>query len=304
MIDFRMETFLTVCHYMNFTKAAEALHITQPAVSQHIRWIEHAYQVTLFTWQGKKMTLTLAGQLLLSAVASMKHDTIYLKERLRDLSSPVPSLSFGTTLTIAEYVMPQVLENYKKFYPDVRVNMLSANTHELLKKIDDGEIDFAIVEGYFTKNNYDHLTYSREPYIPICSASYYQTHFSAADVIPVEALFAHPLLLRETGSGTREILEKHLSELNFSLNEFSGITEIGNMTVLKHLTCQSFGISFLYKKAVERELACGMLRELPVSSFPLFHDFTFIWRKNSIFTDHYRTLFSLLQPAQTSENRY
>lgn len=303
MIDFRMETFLTVCKYMNFTKAAEALHITQPAVSQHIRWIEQSYQVTLFTWQGKKMSLTPAGQLLLSATASMKHDTIYLKEQLQDLSSPAPSLCFGTTMTIAEYVMPHVLVQYKKNYPNVQVKLLSFNTQELLKKIDDGEIDFAIVEGYFTKHNYDHLTYSQEPYIPVCSNAYYQKHFFSSGEIPLETLFSHPVILRETGSGTREILEKHLSELNFSLNEFSGITEVGNLTVLKHLTCQSFGISFLYKKAVERELTCGILRELPVSSFPLFHDFTFIWRKNSIFTNQYQTLFSLLQPAQTSENK-
>ncbi len=167
MLDFRVYTFLEVCKYMNFTKAAEALHITQPAVSQHIRFIEDYYQTRLFSFQGKKPVLTEAGEYLLHAFSTLSHDQVYLKEQVLAMKNKHPSLIFGATLTIGEYVMPQFLIEHQTHHPDTALTMITANTHELLERISDGEIDFAIVEGYFDKTQYDYLTFSTEPYIAV-----------------------------------------------------------------------------------------------------------------------------------------
>ena len=105
MLDFRMDTFLVVCKYMNFTRAARHLHITQPAVSQHIHFIEKEYGIQLFSFQGKKMFLTTEGQRLLEAATTMKHDDMALRRMFMENRNGTRQLLFGVTLTIGECVI-------------------------------------------------------------------------------------------------------------------------------------------------------------------------------------------------------
>ena len=121
MQDFRMETFLTVCELLNYTRAAEALHITQPAVSQHIRCLEEYYGVKLFRYEGKRLRLTEAGALLRNAATTMKHDEIILRELLA--SGDRPRFAFGATLTIGDFVLPPKLARYLIDNPEADVRM-------------------------------------------------------------------------------------------------------------------------------------------------------------------------------------
>ena len=285
MLDFRIYTFLEVCKYMNFTKAAEALHITQPAVSQHIRYIEEYYQTRLFTFQGKKPVLTEAGEYLLHAFTTLSHDQVYLKEQLLSMQKKKPALIFGATLTIGEYVMPRFLIEYQTRHPDTVLTMITANTHELLDRISDGEIDFAIVEGYFDKTQYDYLTFSSEPYIAVAGTPLFE------DCRPrsLSELLDQKLIVREPGSGTREILEKHLEARNLSIHDFSGVSEIGNIPALKAVVSAGLGITFLYRSAAEEELKNGILFDVTPENFSITHDFTLIWQKGSMFASRYRT---------------
>lgn len=287
MLDFRIYTFLEVCKYMNFTKAAEALHITQPAVSQHIRYIEEYYQTRLFTFQGKKPVLTEAGEYLLHAFTTLSHDQVYLKEHLLSMQKKKPALIFGATLTIGEYVMPRFLIEYQTRHPDTVLTMITANTHELLDRISDGEIDFAIVEGYFDKTQYDYLTFSSEPYIAVAGTPLFE------DCRPrsLSKLLDQKLIVREPGSGTREILEKHLEARNLSIHDFSGVSEIGNIPALKAVVSAGLGITFLYRSAAEEELKNGILFDVTPENFSITHDFTLIWQKGSMFASRYRTIF-------------
>lgn len=287
MLDFRIYTFLEVCKYMNFTKAAEALHITQPAVSQHIRYIEEYYQTRLFTFQGKKPVLTETGEYLLHAFTTLSHDQVYLKEQLLSMQKKKPALIFGATLTIGEYVMPRFLIEYQTRHPDTVLTMITANTHELLDRISDGEIDFAIVEGYFDKTQYDYLTFSSEPYIAVAGTPLFE------DCRPrsLSELLDQKLIVREPGSGTREILEKHLEARNLSIHDFSGVSEIGNIPALKAVVSAGLGITFLYRSAAEEELKNGILFDVTPENFSITHDFTLIWQKGSMFASRYRTIF-------------
>ena len=287
MLDFRIYTFLEVCKYMNFTKAAEALHITQPAVSQHIRYIEEYYQTRLFTFQGKKPVLTETGEYLLHAFTTLSHDQVYLKEQLLSMQKKKPALIFGATLTIGEYVMPRFLIEYQTRHPDTVLTMITANTHELLDRISDGEIDFAIVEGYFDKTQYDYLTFSSEPYIAVAGTPLFE------DCRPcsLSELLDQMLIVREPGSGTREILEKHLEARNLSIHDFSGVSEIGNIPALKAVVSAGLGITFLYRSAAEEELKNGILFDVTPENFSITHDFTLIWQKGSMFASRYRTIF-------------
>ena len=114
MQDFRMETFLTVCKYLNYTKAAQELNLTQPAVSQHIRYLENFYQVQLFYHAGKKVELTRAGELLRNSALTFKHDEIYLMRMLQDTAKNTRNFAFGATLSVAEFMLPPDLERLIK----------------------------------------------------------------------------------------------------------------------------------------------------------------------------------------------
>lgn len=291
MLDFRVYTFLTVCEYMNYTKAAEALHITQPAVSQHIRYLETLYKVRLFITEGKKIRLSPAGERLLHAATTLKNDEAFLKELLSCAPEKGPALKFGTTRTIGEAVIAAPLAAYINHHPDANIRVAIGNTDELLHKLASGEIQFALVEGYFDGRIYDSLIYRTEPFIPVCAAG----HHFRREPKRLKDLLGEHLLLREPGSGTRDILEKNLEIKNIRLTDFANITEIGSMHVILQLLKKDAGITFLYKTAVEQDIKEGNIRELVLRDFQMEHDFAFIWNKGSIYGDEYREICRELQ---------
>ena len=293
MLDFRVDTFLAVCRCMSFTRAAAALHITQPAVSQHIRALEAQYGVRFFSFEGKKLTLTDAGRLFLRTATTMRHDAQHLRDALGSLSGGGRRLVFGATLTIGEYVMPAPLARLLAAEPNVSLRMIVANTAELLRGLDRGDIDFALVEGFFDKSEYDSLPYLTERYVAVCAPGY---RFRQP-VHTLEDLLGERLLTREPGSGTREILERRLREHNLTVRDFRAVTEIGSLNAIKALVRMGQGVAFLYEPTVRAELESGALREIALSGFPVLHDFTFLWRKSSVFAQTYREIFDLLRTA-------
>nr|WP_207751414.1 LysR family transcriptional regulator [Mediterraneibacter glycyrrhizinilyticus] len=287
-----METFLTVCQCMNFTRASEKLNITQPAVSQHIRFLEKHYNTKLFRYEGKKLQLTGAGEILRNASLTMKHDELSIQDEMLKAEEE-KELRFGATRTVGDALMGNILERYLRKYPEARIHMEVDNTRELLLRLDEGEIDFALVEGFFKKSEYESQVYSVENYIAVCSPDYpFQK-----ESVSVEDLFQERLLLREAGSGTREVLERYLSAKNLSLGDFRKVMEAGSLQTIKELTKAGCGITFLYEVAVRRELADGVLKRIPLEDFHISHEFAFIWRRGSIYADRYRELFRRFSPA-------
>ena len=271
---------------MNFTRASEKLNITQPAVSQHIRFLEKHYNTKLFRYEGKKLRLTGAGEILRNASLTMMHDEQSMQNEMQETEKEA-EIRFGATRTIGDSVMGSVLEKYLARYPQARIHMEVENTHDLLVRLDEGRIDFALVEGFFKKSEYDFQIFSREKYIAVCSPDY--IFQNTPDCI--EKLFQERLLLREEGSGTREVLERCLEAHNLSVQDFDKRMEVGSMQTIKELTKAGCGITFLYEAAVRRELEEGSLRQIPLQDFPVTHEFAFIWRRGSIYADWYRELF-------------
>ena len=152
MLDFRIETFITVCRFMNFTKAAQYLNITQPAVSQQIRYLEEYFGSPLFDYQKRKLSLTEAGQAVLSASITFTNDQNRLRKQIQSLTNEKKHLIFGATLTIGEYVLPPYLASYRKQHLSSSFTLFIQDTSRLLQKLDQGEIDFAFIEGYFPKH--------------------------------------------------------------------------------------------------------------------------------------------------------
>ena len=220
----------------------------------------------------------------------MHHDDLRLREAIHQENTR-RRLRFGATLTIGEYIMPGPLLRLLEREPDIQLYMLAANTQELLKLLDQGELDFAIVEGYFDKQAYDSLVYCTQRYIPVCASEYPFSH----PVRQMGDLLEERLLVREPGSGTRNVLERALEARNLSVRNFRRVTELGSLNLIKSLVCAEAGISFFYQPVVQRELESGQLREIPLEDCSIYHDFTFLWRRGSLFAADYREIFSLLR---------
>jgi DNA-binding transcriptional LysR family regulator len=296
MIDFRIDTFLAVCRCMNLTKAAELLNITQPAVTQHIHYLEDYYGGKLLAYEGKKMYLTNAGKLLYEAAVTMKHDDMNLQESIKNIDKWKKRLIFGATLTIGEYVIAEHLKEFLNLYPNVEIRMIVGNTSELLDKLVLGEIDFALVEGNFEKNKFDYMVYSQEQYISVCKTKY----TFKKEPEKLSDLLSECIIVREKGSGTREILEKNLEARNLGFEDFKHVIEIGGMNAIKTIVASGYGITFLYKAAVKKELEDGILREIKLKDFQVTHDFSFVWNKGSIFSDNYREICRHLRGELTN----
>lgn len=297
MLDFRMDTFLAVCQYMNYTRAAQELNITQPAVSQHIRWLEEQYGAALFTYANKRLSLTREGELLRGAALTMKHDEQMLRRRIHDPGPLAHRLVFGVTPTVGTSLIPQPLARYHSRYPDAPISMRVSNTESLCAALDRGELDFAIVEGYFCRSDYDCLLYRREPYLAVCGAEY---RFEREPKV-LSDLLGETLVVREPGSGNREIIRRALSRENRSVEDFRSVIQVSDMHVLKELLLLGCGVGFLYRAAAQPQLDQGLLRAIPLEDFQESHDITFLWRKGSVFTPQYQQLYTLLVPEKIEE---
>lgn len=291
MLDFRIKTFLTLCQLKNYTKTAETLCITQPAVTQHIKYLENLYQVKLFEYIGKTLTLTPQGKKLQSFAITLENDLHKFIPTLQTLDSEHIHLKFGATLTIGEYIMGPIIKDFLKTYPSATLVMFVENTETLFSKLKSGEIDFAFIEGNFDKSDYSYRLLSREEFIGICSSQYALSH----PKVCLEDLIKERILLRENGSGTRQVFEHLLIQYNMTLDVFPHICELGNLNMIKDLVANNLGISFLYKKAVTEELEKGLVHPLNIERLQVIREFNFVYLKNSQFEPVYLNFFDFVQ---------
>lgn len=291
MLDFRIETFLCVCKYMNFTKAAVTLNITQPAVSQHIHYLEEEYEAKLFEYKNRKLSLTPAGEELFRAALTMQHDDRILSKRMKHAGHTKHTIAFGATLTVGEFMLAPRIATYLEANPQADLKMVIRNTHELLEMIDNGLIDFAVIEGYFPRSEYGYRIYSLESYAALCKKGY---QFKCGHTpSTIQEMLAETLLIREDGSGTREILERFLAGYNLSLTDFRHTVEINSLHVIKQLVLAGSGITFVYQIAARKELLDGSLEMILLPGLDTKHELSFVWRKNSIYKEEYDRLFEV-----------
>ncbi len=284
MIDYRHETFLTLCRVKNYTKTAEELFITQPAVTQHIKYLENYYGGKLFCYKGKTLYLTQRGQKLYDFVNTMSADFIKFRSMIQEEDNKeVEKINFGATLSIGEFVCPEIISRLLKENPELHINMLVENTVNLLQELHEGKINFALVEGFFDKSKYGYSLFSNEKFIGVCGKG----HKLAGKKIMLKDILDERLVIREEGSGTRNIFEHALYSYNLTINNFTRLCEIGNMSAIKQLVIENHGVTFMYKAAAQKELDNGTLVELSLEEFDVFHEFNFVYLKNSLHEKEY-----------------
>lgn len=288
MLDFRIETFLTLCRVMNYTRTAQILNVTQPTITQHIRYLEEEYECKLFSYTGKTLSLTLQGEQLRDFALSMAYNNQRIQERMRQSRGQQPVMRLGATKTIGEFVIGPMISTYLRKNPECRLSLLVDNTHTLLKLLERGELDFAVVEGFFDKSKYGYQIFQKEDFIGVCAAE----HPLADRVLTMDDIMAQNIIIREPGSGTRAIFEQLLKQQNYSFESIAHITIISDFSVIKQLVRDKIGIAFLYEPVVRTELANGTLKKLHLASMQAQREFNYVYLRDTLFLNEWRVFLS------------
>ena len=283
MLDYRFITFLKLCDTMNYRITAEKLNMTQPAVTQHIKFLEREYNCKLFNYTGKKLEKTLKGELLENYSRSAYYNDKYIREKLKEKTSIV--IRIGATKTIGEFVINEKLKKLLR-EKEVDFSLVVNNTEELLYLLEHNKLDFALIEGLFDKNKYNYLLYKKEKFIGICG----KNHKFSNKKIRFEELFEENLIVREKGSGTREILEQVLRFNNYSLDFFKRQICINNFRLIKDLVASGEGISFVYKSVAE---SSNEINTFSIQDNEIQREFNYVFLKNTI-SEEYITMFEKL----------
>lgn len=239
MLDYRIDTFLTLCESMNYRKTAEMLHISQPAVTQQIHYLENQYGQKLFQYENRRLVKTEAAAILEQYARAAKLQQQDLLQKLE--SSPIHTLRIGATKTIGDYYLKEDIRRYLQS-PDNALTLIVDNTEHLLRLLEENELDFSVVEGFFDKTRFDSILLRREPFVGICR----KDHPFAGREVTMEELLQQTIIHREAGSGTRAILEQELRGYNESLQRFQRHICISSFNIILDLVKQGFGVSFVY----------------------------------------------------------
>ena len=250
MLDYRILTFLKLCETMNYRITAEELNMTQPAVTQHIHYLEEEYKCKLFIYNRKKLEKTNQAILLEEYARSAYYNEIYLKRKIK--SENKIKINIGATKTIGEFVIG---EKIKKLVKNEKydISLTIDNTEKLIKLMELNKLDFILVEGIFNKDKYGYRLYKKDEFIGICS----KNHKFNGKSIKFEELFEEDIIIREEGSGTRGIFEQFLSENSFSLEFFKKKITINNFNLIKELVSAGCGVSFVYNSVVNKNDEIG-----------------------------------------------
>ena len=239
MIDYRMDSFLVLCECLNYRKAAEILHITQPAVTQQIHYLEREYGCKLFTYHNHRLEKTEAAVTMEQYARAARLHERTLREKLA--GSQVRELNIGATKTIGDYYLKDDIHRYL-LDRDNALNLIVDNTGHLLGLLEENKLDFAVLEGFFDKKRFDSILLRREPFVGICR----RDHPFAGREISIDALLQETIIHREDGSGTRAILEQELSGYNESLQRFRRHICISSFKLILDLVKSGYGVSFVY----------------------------------------------------------
>ena len=249
-MDTKLHTFLTLCQTMNYRVAAERLHLSQPAVTKQIQALEQLLQTKLFYYDGHTLHKTekclLLEQYAITQQYQFEELQLAIAEKERTL------LRIGATKTIGDYVLIDAIKDYLQD-PSHELSLVVDNTKHLLQMLDENQLDFAIIEGTFSKTKYDSYLLRMEPFVGICA----KNHPFRGEHVPVETLLKETIIVREEGSGTRRIFEERLIASGYELNDFSRTVSISSFVSIKALVAAGIGISFLYDSVIAKDENIG-----------------------------------------------
>ncbi len=274
MDDFRLKVFVAVARNGSFTKAATELFISQPAVSKHIHELESSYQVRLFERNGNLNRLTPAGELLLSHADTILHQYKQLAFEMNLVTqNHVGELRIGASTTIAQYLLPAPLSLFIRKFPNIKVTLFTANSNDIERALTHGSIDIGLVEGCRRQSSLHYTPFLRDELVVVTNT---RGLYSSYSEISLEQLQQFPLVIRENGSGSLDVIEKSLSAHNLKLSAFNVLLQLGSTEGIKRFLETSDAVGIISIAALSEELISGRLKVVEITDLSCERDFMFV----------------------------
>jgi DNA-binding transcriptional LysR family regulator len=271
MENFRLKVFRSVAHHLNFSRAAEELLLTQPAVTQQIKALEEECGVPLFDRSGGHITLTAGGQALLPYAEKLK---IIADEASAAMASAsgrnAGQLAIGASQTIGQYLLPNLVAGFLRENPRVTVTATSGNSDEMLGALIARHIQLALIEGPALRKDIHVEPFMEDHMVLVVPAS----HEWADNEIDVSMLKEAPLLMREFGSGSRRVVENALAKAGVKKKELNTSMELDSTEGLLSAVEAGLGVTFVSRWAVRNQLALGTLKLTRVRGLKLSRMFS------------------------------
>lgn len=276
MADRRLKVFHTVARLLNFTKAADALHMTQPAVTFQIRQLEEHFNTRLFDRTHNRVSLTEAGQRVYGFADRIFELYDEMENAIRELTGDVSGIvTLGASTTIAEYMLPFLLGDFKAQNPDVNIRLKVSNTEGIVSMVENNVIDLGIVEASVNNKNLQVDVCRMDKLVAIMPPSH---ELASLDTASPSELVSFPFICREEGSGTREVINDYLHE-HVAGEELNICLELGSPEAIKGAVEAGMGVSIMSLSTVAKELKLGSLKAVALNP-PLERPFSFVHQRH------------------------
>lgn len=263
MADRRLQVFHAVAKHRSFTKAAETLFMTQPAVTFQIKQLEEQFNVRLFERGHGQISLTEAGQVVFEYAERILSLSSELDARMKDLTGHVAgALLIGASMTIADYLLPQVLGEFKSRYPSVVPRLLVANSEMVQNQVAEHSLDIGFIEGESLLPSLVTETCCEDELQLVCAPSH---PLAKRKSVTPDLLTQHAYISREPGSGTREVADRYLQKAGVAPDALHPVMELGSPEALKGLVSTGYGFAIMSRATVAKETRLGELVGIPFS---------------------------------------
>lgn len=276
-MDYRDSVFISVAENLSFSKAANDLHIRQPAITRHIKELEERYKTTLFERKGNKIYLTTAGE-------KVYHAFKKISQQYRNLDFEIGQLhhnfsgefKLGASSTISQYVIPKIIASFHKRYPQIQIYLLNGNSFEMENLLLDNKIDLALVENQSTQSGVQYTNFLDDELIIVTGKnSVYAKH----DTISLQDLTQIPIVLREQGSGTLEVIQHTLKKQNIHFEQLNTLIHLGSTESIKNFLQDFDGLAIVSEKAVQNELYLQTLVKIKIVGFSISRKFRIAYKQ-------------------------
>ena len=272
----QLRAFYLAAREKSITRAAEALHVTQPAVTMQIKAFENQLNVKLFRKFGKEMIMTDVGKVLYGYARRMfkiVDEMEYVLKSYGDLTKG--SLTIGTTRSFARHLMPGLLSKFQQSFPNVRVSLKVGSSQEIADSIAAFKYDLGIIGRLPNLDRLKIVPYTKEEFFVVISPNH---RLAAESTVSLAELENEPIIIRESGSGLRHAILSLLATHNVKP---SVLVEAGSVEFIKEYIIKDRGISFLYKPEIELEAKMGLLKPLRIKEGPILVQTDIVFAKRA-----------------------
>ncbi len=295
MLDPKLETFITVAELKNFTKAAQALNLTQPAVSNHINQLEKEYNTKLFMRKKKDFTLTNEGKIALTYARRLKalHDKMI--QKIADEQTSSSHIKIGITHTSENNNITEVLAQYANQMHNITITIITDSINNLYDMLENYQLDIAIVDGKKQSGKLNYLMLDTDYLFCVLSSHHPLAKNSS---ISLNQLKKENMILRLPSSSTRSLFEATLISINESIDSFNVLLEVDNVSTIKQLVMNNFGVSILPQSVCTKDVKKGKIKTLPIENLSMTRQMNIAYNKDFANIDVLNDIVTLYRTSQ------